>query len=258
MHKIIVFFLLLVCSVAVAQPAAYSVANLHSHNDYEKPFPFWEAYNLGYGSIEADIFLRGDNLIVAHDTIQVKKGRTLDSLYLQPLQRCIEKNNGYPYADHDAVLQLLIDVKTDSAVTLKKLVEKLKLYPVIINCRAIKIVVTGNRPAAADFRSYPKFIHFDGELHLSYSKKTLRRIEMMSDNFRSYSYWNGIDTLQAKDKKTIESLIAKAHKQHKKVRFWNAPDSISSWKVFMALGTDYINTDHITGAATFLKQLPQH
>ena len=258
MYKTTGFLLLFICSVAAAQPSAYSVANLHSHNDYEKPFPFWEAYNQGYGSIEADIFLRGNNLIVAHDTVQVKKGRTLDSLYLQPLQQCIEKNNGYPYASHNSILQLLIDVKTDSAATLEKLIEKLKAYPVITNCKAVKIVITGNRPAVTAFRSYPKFIHFDGELHLNYSGKALHRIEMLSDNFRTYSYWNGIDTMLVKDKKIIESLIAKAHKQHKKMRFWNAPDSINSWKFFMALGVDYINTDHITGAATFLRQLPAH
>jgi alkaline phosphatase len=35
----------------------YTIANTHSHNDYEQPIPFWTAYNAQFGSIEADIFL---------------------------------------------------------------------------------------------------------------------------------------------------------------------------------------------------------
>ena len=88
MNKILAIFLFFMfISEACAQPSAYTPANLHSHNDYEKPFPYWEAYNQGYGSIEADIFLKGNNLFIAHDTNQLKMVRTLDSFYLQPLQR---------------------------------------------------------------------------------------------------------------------------------------------------------------------------
>lgn len=255
MNRIIIFFLILSGAGAVAQPAVYTVANLHSHNDYEKPFPFWEAYNQGYGSIEADIFLYGGNLIIAHDTVQRAWGRTLDSLYLQPLQQCIRKNKGYPYSAHNRLLQLLIDIKTDSLATLNKLIEKLAAYPQITACPAVKIVITGNRPEAAVFTSYPGYIYFDGELHIDYPPAALERIEMLSDNFRLYSYWNGNDTIPEKDKHTIAAMITKAHGLHKKVRFWNAPDNINSWKVFMALGVDYINTDHISPAAVFVKQL---
>jgi alkaline phosphatase len=256
MNKVLTFLLFFICAGAFAQPAAYTVANLHSHNDYEKPFPFWEAYNQGFGSIEADIFLQGDNLIIAHDTIQLKLGRTLDSFYLQPLQQCIKKNSGYPYPDRSRVLLLLIDIKTEPVPTLGKLVEKLKAYPLITACPAIKIVITGNRPPAAAFTGYPPFIYFDGELYLNYSAEALTRIEMLSDDFKRYSIWNGKGIIPQKERRVLDSLIAKAHNAHKKLRFWNAPDTINSWYGFIKLGVDYINTDHIYGAATFLKQLP--
>ena len=255
MNKIISLLLLLAGNWAVGQSPVYNPGNLHSHNDYEKPFPFSEAYNQGFGSIEADIFLQPGNLIVAHDTAQLKLRRTLDSLYLQPLEQCIRKNNGYPYPDHRRVLQLLVDIKTDSTATLDRLVKKLQSYPGIISCKAVKIVISGSRPAPMAFARYPNWIYFDGELHADYPVAAVKKIEMLSDNFRNYSLWNGIDTLPAKDKSILEALIAKGHRLHKKVRFWNAPDLINSWKVFMELGVDYINTDHITAAATFIGQM---
>jgi hypothetical protein len=42
----------------------YTIANTHSHNDYEQRVPFWTAYNAQFGSIEADIFLVDGRLMV--------------------------------------------------------------------------------------------------------------------------------------------------------------------------------------------------
>jgi alkaline phosphatase len=249
-------FIVFVSVAAVAQPGVYTVGNLHSHNDYEKPFPFREAYNQGFGSIEADIFLRGQQIIVAHDTVQVKQGRTLDSLYLQPLQQCIIQNNGYPYADKTAALQLLIDIKRDSVAALALLIEKLKNYPAITSSPAVKIVITGNRPNSRSFASYPSYIYFDGELNVDYPAEALTRIVMLSDNFKTYSAWNGKGIIPAGEKQVLDSVIAKARRLKKKLRFWNAPDIINSWYGLMKLGVDYINTDQTVAAASFIRQLP--
>ena len=258
MNKIITLFLVLATNGMFGQPAVYTTENLHSHNDYEQAFPFRAAYKQGFGSIEADIFIQPGNLVVAHDTVELKFKRSLDSLYLKPLEQCIKQNNGFPYADHSKVLQLLVDIKTDSVATLGRLVKKLKSYPAITSCKAVKIVISGNRPAPLAFANYPGWIYFDGELHADYPPAAVSKIEMLSDNFRNYSRWNGVDSLPAKDRLILVSLIEKGHRLHKKVRFWNAPDFASSWKVFMELGVDYINTDHVATAAGLLEQADKH
>ena len=120
--------LLLISFNGIAQP---STANAHSHNDFEQAFPFWAAWKQGFGSIEADIFLDNEELIVAHDKKQLSRRWTLDSLYLGPLQQCIATHKGYVYADTNRKLQLMIDIKSDAQSTLSKLVEKLQSFPVI-------------------------------------------------------------------------------------------------------------------------------
>src|ERR1700750_333937 len=52
----------------------YTVANTHSHNDYEQPTPFWMAYQEQFGSIEADIFWLNGQLIVAHNLRETQAG----------------------------------------------------------------------------------------------------------------------------------------------------------------------------------------
>ena len=256
--KFIIVVFCLICSITtLAQYSKhYTVSNAHSHNDYEQARPFYAAYEAGFGSMEADIFLVNDELLVAHEQKELPLHRTLDSLYLQPLQAAMEQHGGYPYNDSTQPLQLLIDIKTDSVATVNKLLQVLQQYPHIIHNSSINIVLTGNLPDQSTFIQYPPYILFDGVLHKQYTDSALSRITMLSDNFKNYSQWDGVDELPKKDKEVLGNAIAKAHILHKKVRFWNAPDNANAWKTFEALGVDYINTDHISELASFL--VPEH
>ncbi|MBS1934078.1 MAG: phosphatidylinositol-specific phospholipase C/glycerophosphodiester phosphodiesterase family protein [Bacteroidetes bacterium] len=254
--KITVLFYaaVITCLAASAQPETYSVANAHSHNDYENTVPFYTAYNAQFGSIEADIFLQNGELIVAHDSIELKKHRTLDKYYLTPLFYAVQKNNGHAYPDTTKQLQMLIDIKSDSINTLNKLIDILKQIPLLSNNKSIKWVITGNRPAPSLFITYPSFISFDGELYKNYSMQALTRIVMLSDDFRNYSQWNGNNIIALKDRSVLETAISKAHQLHKPVRFWDAPDNKNTWKQFMQLKVDFINTDRINELAGFLNK----
>ncbi|MBS1948231.1 MAG: phosphatidylinositol-specific phospholipase C/glycerophosphodiester phosphodiesterase family protein [Bacteroidetes bacterium] len=235
-----------------AQPTTYSTANAHSHNDYEQARPFYEAWEKGFGSIEADIFLAGNELLVAHTEKELDSNRTLQRLYLDPLKKMLSNNHGSPYADNRKELQLLIDVKTDSVKTLDKLIEILKNYPSITNCHKIKIAISGNRPPAEKFIHYPSFIYFDGVLGRRYSALALSKIIMLSDDFETYSQWKGLDFPSEADYNLLLKLVKKSHALKKKVRFWDAPDTPNAWRMFMKLHADYINTDHIPELAHFL------
>lgn len=254
MKHIITGILLFFTLVANAQPATYSVANAHSHNDYEQDTPFYKAYNAGFGSIEADIFLIKGRLIVAHDTDEVKKNRSLADYYLKPLAAFVQTNNGKPYADAGKKLQMLIDIKTGADSTVDSLIALLKTFPQLINNSAIQWVITGNRPPASTFTSYPSFIWFDALAFEDYQLAALQRIVMASDDFKTYSAWDGNGNIPAADLAKLNAAIAKWHTLHKKVRFWDAPDNANAWQQFMALGVDYINTDNIRPLAAFLNK----
>ncbi len=246
------FFLFAIQCVS-AQPVNYTVANAHSHNDYQQTVPFWAAYNAGFGSIEADIFLHNNQLLVAHEEKELVNKRSLEDLYLKPLQSCIEKQKGFVYSDTTKPLQLLIDIKTDSIATLNKLITVLQNYPTLINNPSLKLVITGGRPPAEDFSSYPSYILFDGNLGTAYSKASLAKIAMVSSSFGNYSKWNGNNVIAGKEKKLLADEIDKAHALHKPVRFWAAPDVKNAWYQLMQLHVDFINTDHITDLAAFLQ-----
>jgi alkaline phosphatase len=260
MYYALLILSLLCINSLYAQPKVYTTANAHSHNDYEKSEPFSKAYTHQFGSIEADIFLlpESNNLFVAHHRSDLNtKRRTLDSLYLQPLAKRIRENNGFVYSDTSQKLILLIDIKTEAIPTLNRLIEQLRNHPELIEASTLRIVISGNRPPAESFTVYPSFISFDGVMGTQYSKEALSRIPLFSGNFTGFSKWSGKGSIPGIERAELLKAIQQAHRNHKPVRFWGAPDSIDAWKEFINLGADYINTDHIDELSKFLQTLPE-
>lgn len=251
MQKIL-YLLMLLYSTSLAQPATYTTANAHSHNDYEQPVPLYTAYYAGFGSIEADIFLRNDSLLVAHTVKELAKGRTLENLYLKPLQAFIDNNKGYVYADTTRRLQLMIDIKTEAVSTLNKLVALLQKYPALTRSSSLRIVISGNRPDASTFVNWPEWIWFDGVLGVPYSKEALGKIAMLSDDFKKYTKWNGENKISAKDLNNLKHAVERAHELQKTVRFWGGPDFMDAWQQMIDLKVDYINTDSIKALSAYL------
>ena len=72
---------LFLLSIAFFQSVAQQNLNssIFSHNDYAQPDPFFNAYKNKVGYIEADVFLKNDELFVAHVQREINKHKTLDS-----------------------------------------------------------------------------------------------------------------------------------------------------------------------------------
>ena len=135
-------------------PAAREML-VHSHNDYEQKRPFWGAYEAGADSIEADVYLVGNDLLVAHSRSGLKTAKTLRSLYLEPLRDVMRKNGGRARADGKP-LQLLIDLKNGKSA-LDRLVEIVEregyrdYFDIVKNPSATRLTVTGDHSAIKDF-----------------------------------------------------------------------------------------------------------
>lgn len=237
------------CGAGVfAQTSAYSVANAHAHNDYEHNIPFIQAFGLGFGSIEADVILQNGQLYVAHDARDIPKHTLLfEETYIQPL------NNAAASVRDELVL--LIDLKTEAVATLQKVILIIQKYPDLTGNTKVKFVITGNQPPAADFKQYPSWIYFDGNINNPEHIQQIDRIGIFSDNFRKYTQWNGKGRIPGKEIPRLNEVIEKAHSLHKKIRFWGGPDNINTWYTFIDLKVDYINTDRIEELAVFLNKL---
>ncbi|MFA6275345.1 MAG: phosphatidylinositol-specific phospholipase C/glycerophosphodiester phosphodiesterase family protein [Pedobacter sp.] len=232
--------------------SSFAQVKIHSHNDYTHAQPLIEAYSNHVYEIEADVFLIKDSLIVAHSRKDKNLTRTLNSMYLSPIAQ-LQKEKGTKYS-----FRLMIDIKDNWDLTypaLRKEIEKYK--PVFDRSKhknAIQIVISGNRPADSTFHKYPKWLFFDGLPNISYAKKDLKRITMISDNFVTYSRWGGNGEISAEDKAKLKTVIENAHQLNKPIRFWGAPDTKECWQQLHDLGADIINTDKISECKAYFEQ----
>jgi alkaline phosphatase len=244
---------------AISLQAQYTTFNAHSHNDYKNTIPFWLAYYNHFGSIEADIWKSGNDLLVAHDKADLKSAGTIDALYLNPVVKLFRYNDGRAWHDYPSTFQLLIEIKSETKSTLSLLVKKLQKYPDVfdpeVNKNAIRIVITGKVPKPQEFDKYPRFISFDGDLFEKYSPDQVKRVAMFSNDLEKFTSWKDAGEISSTDAIKLGHLIDSVHVSGEKIRFWNAPDSESAWKTLMKLGVDYINTDKINDLASFLNGL---
>ena len=219
---------------------------IHSHNDYERRVPFYQAYAQQVASIEADIFEQNGELLVAHTKDELKTAQTIDELYIAPIVNLFKQNGGKPWKDSEKTLTLLVDLKTPANPTLDILLKKLEAHPTIFdpakNPLAVRVIISGNRPDPKDFYKYPSIISFDGE-HLNYTAKEWEKISMISLSLREHSDWNGKGLFKKDQKTVVDKLIADVHALGKPIRFWATPDGVNAWNMLHNMGVDYINTD---------------
>ena len=122
----------------------------HSHNDYTRQIPLYDALAAGCSSVEADVWLSGNDLLVGHTQKSLNKDRSLESLYINPIisilltqntpGETIKVNesasstasngtttfNGVFSTEPEIPLILLIDIKTDGPSTFLAVLDHLE------------------------------------------------------------------------------------------------------------------------------------
>jgi len=238
----------------------------HAHNDYLHPRPLFDALDHRFGSLEADIFLVGDQLLVAHDAVDLDPARTLESLYLDPLARRVKANHGSVYRGYRKPIQLLIDLKTEGASTYLELDRHLGRYKHLFTTYAhgrvfpgpVTAVISGDRAARTPMEAQTvRRAFYDGRLADLGGPAPASFIPLISDNWNLNFTWQGSGPFPEAERQKLRSIIATAHQRRQKVRFWATPDLAGPardalWSELLAADVDYINTDDLAGLEKFL------
>jgi hypothetical protein len=216
---------------------------IHAHNDYKKTEPLTNAIRNKVFSIEADVFLSGGKLLVAHNKNELATASTLDSLYLQPIIGLFSKYKGTISEDTAYAPVLMIDIKENGEPALAVLIKLLATYPSVfdrsVNAKAVQIVISGERGPLFKWVSYPSFILFDGRPNEPYDTAKLKRIAFISDNWSLYHGTHDDNNTR------LKQVVEKAHAMGKRIRLWASPDYADAWKLQQRLGIDIINTDKV-------------
>jgi hypothetical protein len=236
----------------------------HAHNDYLHERPLLDALANGFGSVEADIFLVGDELLVAHTKREISPDRTLRGLYLDPLRKRIKQNSGSVHGDGHP-FTLLIDIKSIGEPTYRSLHQLLAQYEDIFSSvtdgkvtrRAVNAVISGNRPVDAVMSDSPRYVGIDGRLSDLSSDKPADLMPLISDHWGRHFKWRGKGEISTADREKLARVLKQAHDRDRRVRFWATPDNETTWAALYEAGVDLINTDDLSGLSSFLQKNQQ-
>jgi hypothetical protein len=256
----------------------------HSHNDYWRDIPLFEAINDGCTSIEADVWKIKDELYVGHSETSLTPNRTFRSLYVNPLVEILDRQNpsnefgtakssGVFDEDAQQTLVLLVDIKTDPKETFRYVQSQIgalrdKGYLTYFNGKnvikgPVTVVGTGNTPfelvvANNTYRD----IFFDAPLQeFSAISPTPAHIlyNISNSYYASTSLyevvglpWRGYYTDEQISQ--LSNHIDGAHMAGLKARYWETPGWPVGmrnyvWGVLIQKGADILNADDIYSAS---------
>ncbi|MEV6167318.1 phosphatidylinositol-specific phospholipase C/glycerophosphodiester phosphodiesterase family protein [Streptomyces sp. NPDC051954] len=238
----------------------------HAHNDYEHPRPLLDALDHRFGSVEADIWLVGDQLLVAHDEVDLDPARTLESLYLDTLAARVKANHGSVYRGYRGSLQLLIDIKTEGSSTYLELDRHLRRYKGLFTTYAhgrvhpgpVTAVISGDRAARVPMEAQTvRRAFYDGRLTDLGTSAPASFVSLISDNWTLNFTWLGVGDFPAAERQKLHTIVQSAHARGQKVRFWATPDIAGPardalWAELLAADVDYLNTDDLISLEAFL------
>ncbi|MGN0065915.1 MAG: glycerophosphodiester phosphodiesterase family protein [Nocardioides sp.] len=232
----------------------------HAHNDYEHTRPLLDALDAGFTSVEADIFLRDGELYVAHEATQIRPERTLEALYLAPLEAQVEngtvRGRGLPF-------QLLVDIKDDGLATYQALETALAAHPGLFSQYAptrttapVDVVVSGSSPLAHMQAQQTRWIGYDGSPAQS-GTLAPDLMPLVSQSWALSGMWSGSLPMTAAEQQRVVDLVTRAHQGGHRIRFWLTNDwSVRQrnaiWTALHDLGYDHLNADDLDGLATFM------
>ena len=235
-----------------------------ARDDYANNLPLFDALMLGFKSIETDVYLADNELLVGNDLENLDPEKTLQKVYLDPLREIVQNREGYVYRDQ-AQLILLIDIKSEALPTYKALHQILGGYkdlvsaftPELINEGAVLVVITGNRPIDYMEKQPVRFAACEGTLENLKGKEDKNLFPLVCESWKKLFKWNGEGNMPLKEETILHSIVDTAHQNGKMVRFLQTPDFPSPqrqkiWEKLIESNVDLITTNDMEGLEQFL------
>ncbi|MBL4649960.1 MAG: hypothetical protein JKY03_09525 [Aureispira sp.] len=258
---LLILFINLPFSVIIGQ-VTDALPNGHAHNDYDKSWPaLTTALSKGFVSIEIDVFLYQNELKVAHIGFLLGTAPDIETLYFKPLEAWLAQHDKL-FLDSTQRLTFMIDIKKDAAgtyVLLRALCERYKHlitshYPAqdSVSYGVLDILLSGNKPYEQVLNDSVQYMLIDGGLgEINDSIRTAAIAPRVSARYGNLFTWKGTNKMPAEELTRLRKIVATAHGNHRKVRFWAMPNKPVVWKLLLDEGVDWMNVDDLEGYRAF-------
>lgn len=225
-----------------------------AHNDYARRRPLFDALEQGFTTVEADVFLEGDQILVGHGKRDLAPHRTLESLYLGPLAELVgDRGQVWP----DRPLTLLVDVKSEATATWLALHDTLERHRDMLTQHRhdgrlsgpVTVVVSGHTDVALMDSHTVRYATRDGRPGDLVDGLTACT-SAISEKFSKLFGWDGEGDLPDHQRDGLHRLVDEIHRVGRTARFWGTNPRM--WPELLEAGVDQIIADDLPALREFL------
>lgn len=227
--------------------------NAFSHNDYWRKNPLHDALAFRFNSVEADLWLINGKVYVGHEKPIPSPEVTFERMYLEPLKERIEQNEGRVYLNSLSPFLLMLDFKSDGEELYEVLKKEMKPYEKYF-CRlengfyipgAILFFISGNRPLITLPAESNRIAFLDGTFADINKNISPYLMPVISDNYQKYFTWNGYGEMPQDQYRKMKEMVERVHAENKMFRWWGAPETERTKRLFKKMQIDLIGTDDL-------------
>jgi len=260
MTAIIIGVILSAASAAGAHPPLLPA---YAHNDYQNLHPLEDAIALGFSGVEVDYFVVDGELRVGHELDETEPGRTIASLYLEPLREHVHQHatryERQPFIlnieskqeglDTYVALHALLSRYADILTTVRDGVE----YP-----GPVQVILVGWHPPLDYLREQPERfaavqIHYT-DLPSDHAKYPAHLVRLISQNYNAKLLARGRGPVSPRLRQRFHDVAAAAHAVPGRLaRVYRVPTHAAAYDAILDAGIDLIGTRDITGAWELLR-----
>ena len=121
----------------------------------------------------------------------------------------------------------------------------------------VAAIISGNRATQRIAADKTRLVGVDGRLSDLGTDLPAGLMPLISDNWRNHVAWSGTGPMPGSGRDKLRAIVEKAHRDGRRVRFWNTPENVALWAELYAAGVDLINTDDLAKLQRFLLQRRQ-
>jgi glycerophosphoryl diester phosphodiesterase len=238
----------------------------YSHNDYQNDRPLTRALELGFRGVEVDYFLVDGELRVGHDPGETRPGRTVESLYLEPLRDRVRRyGEVYPGGGE---FYLNIESKREGMETYAALHELLSHYEDVVTVvrgeavdpGPVQVILVGWHPPLDDLWRQPvRYVAVQAHyrsLAVDHDRYPSHLLKLISQNYNDKILSRGGEPVSRRMRCRLKNAVNAARMVPGRiVRVYNVPSNAATYEALLEAEIDLIGTKDIEGASRLFSKL---
>jgi hypothetical protein len=223
-----------------------------SANDHKRKNPLFDAINLGFNGISAELKLKKNGVLYCGK-------KTLKEMYLDPLKVRSEDGIKNIHPTHTDEFIMYFNIESDSNSTFEALLKEIEPYQNILtsfegtkrNKKPVRIIIGGNIPYSKIFSSAKRYLFAEESvLKLDYSKdETYTYLAGLS--LKKNFSWSGEKNMPNMEYMNLITHVKSAHKAGRLVRLYDIPELANAFDILYSSGIDLFEIEDITSFSTY-------